>query len=252
MDVKSRFSNRVDNYVKYRPGYPAEAIDYLYASLGFASGSRIADIGSGTGIFTRLLLERGSFVTALEPNADMRAAAEREHGDHPQFRSEPGSAEATGLSDAAVDFIVCAQSFHWFDREATRVEFKRILKPGGLAVLIWNTRLTTGTPFLDDYERLLRTYGTDYDHVHMRHATETDLDAFFKSGTFRQARFRNAQRFDVSGLLGRLLSSSYIPVPGDPRYEPMAAEAKRLFGRHERDGWVDMAYETEIYAGEPA
>ncbi|WP_199621147.1 class I SAM-dependent methyltransferase [Paenibacillus alkalitolerans] len=249
MDSKERFSDRVDTYVKYRPSYPKEAIDYLYDSVGLRAGSEIADIGAGTGIFSRLLLEQGSGVTAVEPNQAMREAAEKALSGESKFRAIPGSAEATGLPDHSVDFIVCAQAFHWFDRDAAKTEFGRILKPGGKTVLIWNSRLTHGTPFLEQYESLLHTFGTDYASVNHKNISSEILASFFKEGSLREARFPYKQLFDFEGLLGRLRSSSYSPVPGHPTYEPMLEELRKLFERNERNGTVSFDYETEVYWG---
>lgn len=250
MNNKERFSNRVDTYVKYRPSYPKEAIDYLYDTIGLSPDSEVADIGAGTGIFSRLLLERGSRVTAVEPNQAMREAAEQALGGHPQFRALPGAAESTGLPDGSVDFIVCAQAFHWFDRDAAQAEFRRVLKPGGKAALIWNTRLTHGSPFLEEYERLLHTFGTDYAKVNHRNISRDMLLSFFKEGDLTEARFTNRQVFDFEGLRGRLMSSSYCPVPGHPSHEPMMEALRDLFDRNARNGTVFFDYETEIYWGE--
>lgn len=249
MDSKERFSNRVDSYVKYRPSYPNEAIDYLYEVVGLRKGAEIADIGAGTGIFSRHLLERGSRVTALEPNEAMRQAAVSALGALEGFQAAAGSAEETGLPAHSVDFIVCAQSFHWFDKEAAKAEFHRILKPGGKAVLIWNSRITQGTPFLEGYERLLHTYCTDYDKVGHKFIDENTLITFFK-GELHLARFTNRQIFNFEELTGRLLSSSYAPTPEQPQYEPMMAELKRLFEQTQHEGHVLFDYETEVYWGE--
>jgi SAM-dependent methyltransferase len=250
VDSKERFSNRVDTYVKYRPSYPKEAIDYLYDSVGLRPGCTIADVGSGTGIFSKLLLERGSRVIAVEPNAAMRTASEQALGGHPNFQAVPGSAESTGLPDRSVAFVVCAQSFHWFDRSAAQTEFRRILEPGGKVILIWNTRLASGTPFREEYEQLLQTYGTDYKSVNHRNISRTMLLAFFKEGTMHEERFTLTQKFDFEGLKGRLQSSSYCPLPGHPNYDAMMKELRELFDRNNRNGVVPFEYETEIYWGE--
>lgn len=252
MDNKERFSDRVDLYVKYRPSYPVEAIDYLYQTIGLNRNSTIADVGAGTGIFSALLLERGSHVTAVEPNLEMRKAAEEKFAKDNHFRALPGSAEKTGLPDQSVDFIVCAQAFHWFDREAAQLEFKRILKPGGKVVLIWNSRRTQGTPFLEEYEQLIQTFGTDYTKVNHKNITPESLSSFFKKGQMQVAQFSNLQVFDFEGLSGRVRSSSYTPVPGDPRYESMMLALRDLFERNKQDGKVFFEYETEIYWGEVA
>ncbi|WP_407923711.1 class I SAM-dependent methyltransferase [Cohnella fermenti] len=252
MNSKQRFSNRVDTYVKYRPSYPKEALDYLFGEVGFGPGSVVADVGAGTGIFSALLLERGAHVIAVEPNEAMRAEAvgrlAAQGGD--RFEAASGSAEATGLPDASVDGITCAQSFHWFDREATRAEFRRILKPGGRAALIWNNRVTTGTAFLEEYEQLLLGLGTDYAKVNHRNVTREHLEAFFRDGNVREARFAISQRFDFDGLSGRLRSSSYSPAPDTAGFAPMMKALRELFDRNEQGGTVSMDYVTEVYWGE--
>lgn len=250
MENKERFTDRVDTYVKYRPSYPVEAIDYLYNTIGFDANSEIADIGAGTGIFSRLLLERGSQVTAVEPNQAMREAAVKVLGDLQNFRTVTGSAESTGLPDHSVDYIVCAQAFHWFNRDEAQTEFRRILKERGKCVLIWNSRLTEGSPFLVGYEQLLHTYGLDYTAVNHRNISEQSLVPFYKDGGLHLARFTNRQVFDLEGLSGRLLSSSYSPMAGDPNFEPMMTALRELFDRNEKDGTIYIDYETEVFWGE--
>ncbi|AZN38739.1 class I SAM-dependent methyltransferase [Paenibacillus albus] len=250
MDSKARFSGKVDAYVKYRPTYPQAAVDYLYDTVGFTSHSLIADVGAGTGIFSGLLLERGSSVIAVEPNEPMREAAVAQLGAKSGFRTATGSAEETGLADHSVDFIVCAQSFHWFDRTLARAEFKRILRQDdGKAVLIWNTPLTEGTPFREGYEQLLLTYGTDYKTVNQKNILPEALAAFFRPGAMQEVRFENQQQFDYEGLCGRLASSSFVPVSGDPKYEPMMAALRTLFEQCQKDGLVNFDYETRLYWG---
>lgn len=250
VNSKERFSNRVDAYVKYRPSYPSEAIAHLYDTIGFGENSIIADVGAGTGKFSELLLSQGSTIIAVEPNKEMGEAAEQRLGANPKFRAVPGSAENTGLPDHSVDFIVCAQAFHWFDRALTRQEFARILKPGGQVVLIWNSRIISGTPFRESYDRLLHTYGIDYAKLMHKNISPTDLAAFYAPQPMSEARFIYSQSFDFEGLSGRLHSSSYIPTPEHPQYEPMMKELRTIFDQNEQDGLVPFEYETEIYWGE--
>jgi SAM-dependent methyltransferase len=250
LDSKQRFSDRVETYIKYRPGYPIEALDYLYTVVGLNSGAIVADVGAGTGIFSSLLLERGTTVYAVEPNLEMREAAVQKLGDQPHFHAVDGSAEQTGLPDGTVDFIVCAQSFHWFDRAAAQREFRRILKPGGKVALLWNARLTEGTLFLEGYERLLTQYGTDYVKVNHRNISPEALRPFFREGLFTIAKFPNRQLFDFADLQGRLLSSSYSPLPGHPNYKPMIEALSSLFDRTQVNGNVSFDYQTEVFWGE--
>ncbi|UPK41451.1 class I SAM-dependent methyltransferase [Paenibacillus pabuli] len=250
MNNRERFTSRVDSYLKYRPSYPKEAMDYLYDVVGLRANSKIADIGSGTGIISKLLLERGSVVIAVEPNQAMREAAEQMLESNPKFQSIAGSAESTGLPDQSVEFIVCAQAFHWFDRSVAQIEFRRILQPGGRVILIWNSRLTNGTPFREEYNQLLHTYGTDYEKVNHKNISRTTLLSFFKEDSMHEMRFRMSQQFDFEGLKGRLRSSSYSPAPGHANYDPMMKELRNLFNRNNQDGIVEFDYETEVFWGE--
>jgi len=249
MEPTSRFTDRADLYAKYRPSYPTAALDCLYGEAGIRPSSRIAEIGAGTGIFTRLLLERGSAVTAVEPNAAMRERLAEALGAEPKLEIASGTAEATALPDRVFDAVVCAQAFHWFDREAAKREFRRIMRTDGVAALVWNTRRTTGHPFLERFERLLLTYGTDYAKVNHRNVTRDELKRFFREGTMRAETFEYRLAHDYDALRGRVLSSSYCPAPGQPNYEPMMAELRALFDAFESDGVVPFEYETEVYWG---
>jgi SAM-dependent methyltransferase len=247
-NATSRFSDRVENYVRYRPGYPAEVLRVLESACGLTPEHVIADIASGTGIWARMLLEHGNPVFAVEPNVDMRQAGERLLVGFPRFTSVAGTAEATTLGDASLDFVTAAQAAHWFDRVRARQEFVRILKPGGWLVLLWNERLTESTPFLREYEELLLAYGTDYADV--RHERTTDeVNRFFDPAPYQERVFDLRQDFDYAGLEGRLLSSSYAPGPGHPKYEPMLRELRQLFDRHAVAGRVGVDYKTRVYFG---
>jgi SAM-dependent methyltransferase len=250
-DATQRFSSRVDNYVLYRPGYPPEILGLLQRECGLTAESVIADIASGTGIFTRLLLENGNRVFAVEPNDEMRQAGERFLESYSRFTSVAGAAEATTLPDRSVDIITAAQAAHWFDREKARRESIRILKPGGWTVLVWNERRTASTAFLREYERLLLVYGTDYQEV--RHErTTAEIAGFFSPSLFRSWAFETSQEVDYIGLEGRLLSSSYTPTPDHPNYEPMLRELRQIFDAHQVSGRVALEYNTLVYYGQLA
>jgi len=242
-----RFSNRVDNYARYRPDYPAAVLDLLEKQAGLSAGSVIADIGSGTGISAELFLKNGNKVYAVEPNDEMRQFAESQLKKYPGFHSVKGTSGATTLHDNTADFVVAAQAFHWFESEAARIEFTRILKPDGYIVLIWNTRRSDSTGFLRDYESLLEKYGTDYRQVNHRNINEDMLEYFFR--TWKKEILFNEQVLDFKGLKGRLLSSSYTPLPGDSRYEPMLEELNRIFRKHNEVGFIRIEYDTEMYYG---
>jgi SAM-dependent methyltransferase len=250
-DATTRFSDRVENYVRYRPGYPAEVLDVLRAEAGLAPGLALADVGSGTGISARLFLDAGHPVYAVEPNAEMRAAAETMLGGDPRFHSVAGSAEATTLPDASVDLVVAAQAFHWFDPAAVAPEWRRILRPGGWIVLLWNTRQTDSTPFLRAYEALLREHGTDYTTVNHENVTVEALRAVLGDGYARRV-VPSEQVFDFDALKGRLLSSSYAPNVDHPGHAPMMDALRRIFDEHAAGGHVRFLYDTEIYFGRGA
>ena len=244
-DPTQRFSSRVENYARYRPDYPAAVLKLLKQECGLTSEAIIADVASGTGIFTCMLLENGNRVFGVEPNAEMRKAGERFLSGYPRFTSVEGTAEAATLADHSVDFVTAAQAAHWFDRERARREFVRILQPGGWTVLLWNERRTDSTPFLREYERLLLTYGTDYQEVRHERTTQ-EIEAFFAPSPFQVRRFDHRQVFDHAGLEGRLLSSSYTPQPEDRTYESMLRELRRVFEAHQVDGRVSFEYETQV------
>jgi SAM-dependent methyltransferase len=210
----------------------------------------VADIASGTGIWTKMLLQNGNPVFGVEPNPDMRQAGERLLSGFPTFTSLAGNAEATTLPDASVDFVTAAQAAHWFDRERARREFSRILKANGWLVLLWNEREVDTTPFLRDYEQLLLTYGTDYEEV--RHERTTDaVNEFFDPAPYVERVYPMRQEFDYAGLEGRLLSSSYTPGPGHPKHEPMLRELRRIFEERSAGGRVAFHYKTRVYFGKP-
>lgn len=248
-DSQQRFSSRVENYVRYRPDYPHELLYVLRDHAGLRAGIRVADIGSGTGISSRLLLDAGCEVFAVEPNVPMREAAERLLGGNARFHSVAAPAEATTLPYQSVDMIFSAQAFHWFDRERARTEFSRILTPHGSIVLVWNVRQTDSTPFLRDYEMLLRAFAADYMQVRHENVDDSALRRFFTGDCHTKHSLPTAQHFDFDGLRGRLLSSSYAPAEGHPSHEPMLAELRRSFDVHQHDGKVSFLYDTEIVVG---
>jgi len=244
-----RFSGRVQNYIKYRPGYPAQIIDLLESSCGLTSQSAIADVGSGTGKLAEIFLENGNQVFGIEPNASMRAAAEATLSRYPNFTSIDATAESTKLAPASVDFVTAGQAFHWFDPKNFKTECIRILKPCGYAVLIWNERLTETTPFLRDYEAFLLKYGTDYQIVRHENAAEA-IARFFAPRDTTVASFSTSQEFDFEGLKGRVLSSSYTPETHDPNFEPMLIRLRELFNEHQQEGKVSLDYDTKVYYGQ--
>ena len=250
MDSTERFSRRVENYVRYRPGYPPGVLRLLEREYGLTSDAVIADVGSGTGLLSRLFLENGNRVFCVEPNAQMRLAGGRLLSGYAGFRSVPATAEKTTLPDAGVDFVTAGQAFHWFDPGPTRREFSRILRPGGLVVLIWNARKKDKTGFLAAYERMLETHGTDYSEVeHGRRGSPEEVGAFFDPEPVETAIFDNAQAFDLDGIKGRALSSSYVPAEGEPGCREMLEDLEGIFRAYRRDGTVTVEYDTRVYVG---
>jgi len=247
----ARFSDRVEDYVRYRPGYPPEVLELLRAECGLRPSHIVADVASGTGMFTRLLLENGNSVFAVEPNREMREMGVRQLESlqsNGKLVSVAGTAEETTLGSASVDFVTAAQAAHWFDLPRARAEFARILRPEGWCVLIWNERRTETTAFLRDYEQLLLTYGTDYKEV--RHERTTAIiHEFFAPAPHQERVFDLRQRFDYEGAAGRLLSSSYAPLAGHPSHAPMMQELQRIFCAHAVDNMVEFEYNTRVYYG---
>lgn len=249
LDPTRRFSNRVDDYIRYRPGYPREVIDLLVREAGITERSRIADVGAGTGILTGMLLETGATVYAVEPNREMREAAEELLDGHRKLLLVDGTAEATGLFDGGIDLIVAAQAFHWFDPVRARAEFVRILRRSGLVALVWNVRRQGATPFLRDYEQLLQNFAPEYRIVGHQQKGPEQIAAFFHAQGCSVATMENVQDLDFDALRGRLLSSSYAPLTGSPGHDEMIATLRDIFDRHQREGRVRFEYDTTVYHG---
>ena len=248
-DPKARFSDRVEDYVKYRPRYGPEVVAAIEKACGLRADHIIADVGCGTGFSAEPFLQDGNSVLGIEPNQEMREAGKSYLASYPKFKMLEGTAEHTGLPSRSVDFVLAGQAFHWFHREETRAEFARVLRPGGWCVLIWHDRSTDGTPFLRAYEEFLQRYSVDYERVvHRQVANFEVLREFFAPGEVKLITIPAQQRFDFDGLRGRLLSSSYIPREG-PKAEEMLAELPELFSSQQRDGHVVFQYETKMFYG---
>lgn len=246
----ARFSDRVENYVKFRPTYPNEVINFFHQKLGLSSQSVVADVGSGTGIFSALLLKSGATVYGLEPNDAMRKAAENMLRSMPNFRSQKATAEKTELSAHSIDIVTCAQAFHWFDQRLARSEFARILRPGGFVALIWNDRDTENSKFAEAYEILLQEFGTDYSEVKHRNVSHSDTIAkFFSPRGFSMERFENHQELGFESLKGRLLSCSYAPNSSHPKYEAMLKKLREIFDQHQHNGTVKVEYDAKLFWG---
>jgi len=248
-DPVTRFSDRVEDYVKYRPHYSHDVVDALQQACGLAPQHLIADVGCGPGMLAEVFLANGNRVIGVEPNREMRLGGEKYLAAYPNFSMVDGSAETTTLSPASVDFVVAGQAFHWFRPPEARVEFARIVKRGGWVVLIWHDRNTESTPFLRAYDNFVRQYATDYENVtHKYLASYHALEQFFAPNEMQLIQQHNQQRLDFDGLRGRLLSSSYMPKSGE-RYDAMMEELPHFFAAHAVDGQVALEYDTKIYYG---
>jgi SAM-dependent methyltransferase len=244
-----RFTGLAGVYARHRPSYPDAAVDFILRRCGLGGGSLLVDVGCGTGISSRLFAGRGLRVVGVEPNADMRAAADREPPppDAPAPVYQDGKAEATGLPAGVADAVLAAQAFHWFDAGPALEEFRRVLKPGGWAVLMWNERDGTD-PFTAAYGAVVRAT-PDAAAVEVPRGRAGDV--LLSHPQYQDAErvvFPYEQRLTEEGMLGRAFSASYAPR------EPAAAEAfaaglRDVFNRFQRDGSVLLRYETAVYLG---
>lgn len=246
----TRFTDRVQNYIKYRPDYPAAVLSFISSRTGLTSSFKIADIGSGTGIFTKQLLNAGYNVYAVEPNEQMRDAADTFLEVYPKYSSINGSSNHTTLTAHTMDLIVCAQAFHWFNTPETKAEFQRILVNDAYVALIWNKRITQTDEFSKAYDELLRQKSVDYNEVNHQNLNASDFEAFFKDAKYEKVSFPNVQVFDEEGFIGRAYSSSYVPAESSEEGKTFLKELKNLFDTHQQNGKISFYYETEIYIGQ--
>lgn len=245
----TRFTDRVDAYTRYRPGYPDLLIDEIRSVISMSDWSVVADIGSGTGLSSELFLRHGMTVYGVEPNGAMRRAGEEYLKKYDRFHSVDGTAEATTLADGSVHLVATGQAFHWFDRAAVKREWQRILKPEGHVLLFWNSRRTGSTPFLREYEKMLHEYGTDYREINHQNISDDEVAEFFSPTTPHRIELYNEQLFDFEGIRGRLESSSYAPAPGHPDYEPMIERLRQIVEEYGEDGMVRVEYDLVAWLG---
>ncbi|MFM7423444.1 MAG: class I SAM-dependent methyltransferase [Elainella sp.] len=237
---QGRFSDRASDYASYRPSYPPAAIDTILANLGDPAQLRVADIGAGTGISSRLLAERSAAVWAIEPNAAMRAAAQP----HPDLSFQDGTAEQTGLPDQSVDLVTCFQSFHWFEPSTSLREFHRILRPAGRVALIWNDR-DREDEFTNQYtDAILQAVDPVYFERIDRKASDAEalrLSPLFQD--YQAHQFPNRHPLSRAGLVGLALSASYVPKSGE-LHDQLIQNLQQLY-----DSWqgAEMAYRTHVF-----
>ncbi len=248
-DPVARFSDRAEDYAKYRPHYSHDVVHAIRLACDLRPEHQIADIGCGPGLLAEIFLQNGNRVIGVEPNREMRIAGARYLAGYPNFSMVDGSAESTNLAPNSIDFVVAGQAFHWFQPPEARAEFARILTPSGWAVLVWHDRDTESAPFLRAYEGFVRKHAIDYEQVTHKYLASYDaLERFFAPNEMKLIQQHNRQQLDFDGLRGRLLSSSYIPKSGE-RYEAMMQELPRLFSSHAVDDRVTLEYDTKIYYG---
>lgn len=244
-----RFSDRAGLYERFRPGYPADIIPFLEEAIGLSNKTIIADVGSGTGLLTELFLRAGNRVYAVEPNDKMRAVAESRFGDLANFSSIKATAEDTTLADRSIGLLTAGQAFHWFELDAARREFQRILQPEGWVALVYNTWNVPDSPIAAEYETLINRYGVDYERVKRQNRLGDETDRFFGEQGPLEKSFANDQPYDLEALCGRALSSSYAPLPGHINYEPLVDGLRQLFDNYAVDGRLQFPYITTVYWG---
>lgn len=245
-----RFTDTVENYLRYRPSYPQAILQLAIEQCGLNKQSVIADIGSGTGFSAKLFLENGNTVFGIEPNQAMRKAAKNYLSAYKNFHQIDGYAENTHLEEHCIDVIVVATAFHWFDIKKTKAEFQRILKPHGWVLLIWNVRDIEHSSLLQDYEQLILEYSKDYKNSPAQEFNKVAVEDFFSPHPMHQATFKNSQILDWEGFKGRLLSTSYSLRQDDPHYEEMLEQLKIIFERHQKNGQIEFLYQTKVYYGQ--
>jgi len=243
-----RFTGKSDVYRSARPGYPEELSKELQSLCSISENTRIADLGSGTGIFSKLLLDLGAEVIGIEPNSDMRLVAERDFAAIERFRSVDGSAEITNLPRDSVDMVAAAQAFHWFDIDRTILEIKRITKSEPVVALVWNQR-DTSDAFQSAYDEKLRSIIPEYEHVVHTRIVERQIETLFLPESFGYREWGHSQVFDLEGFQNRMTSSSYVPSNADPIRVQLDREMLGLFQEFQQKGTVDFRYATKLYVG---
>jgi ubiquinone/menaquinone biosynthesis C-methylase UbiE len=248
-NAPGRFAGRVESYRRFRPRYPAEIVESLRRDCELCEDASVVDVAAGTGLLTEIFLAAGFQVTAVEPNAEMRAACAELEGSYPRLRCVSGTAENTALPVNSAHLITVAQAMHWFDLERARNEFQRVLKPGGWCAIVYNNRRMGGDSFHEAYEKVLCEFGIDYVSVQQQHVGDERLAKFFAPAEMKRAVFTNSQALTLEGFEGRLLSSSYIPRPGEEIFPEMQAELKRIFDQYQQRGEVTIRYDCVVSYG---
>lgn len=238
----SRFNDRVENYEKFRPRYAPQIVNFLESKIDFNENMTIADIGSGTGILAEMFLKHGNKVYGIEPNNEMRRVAERRLSTYEKFISIDGLSNDTKLEEKSVDLITAGQSFHWFERESTKEEFRKILAPGGTVLLFWNMR-DYESEFMKSYQEIIMKY---YEKLNIPQ-DDSYIDDFFAPHEVIHKIFENPLEYTFERLIGETASQSYLPNETHKDFEPMKSQLKDLFDVHQKNGLVTFEYKTHMY-----
>ena len=250
MDNKDKFTNKVEDYIKYRPSYPQEFIEYLIKGVGLNRDTILADIGAGTGKLTKQLGDKVKKLFAVEPNLNMRTACQKYCSDLKNLTVTNGSAEDTALPNNSVDFITVAQAFHWFDRDKSKIEFKRILKEDGKVILVWNSKVAE-SELVKETDMICRRICPDFKGFSGGNGTGSDVYSnFFKNASCEYKVFDNDQSLTLESYIGSGLSASYAPVTGDINYGVFIEALTELFNKYCKHGNLHIPVKTHSYVGE--
>lgn len=245
-----RYSDKTEDYAKYRPNFPDELVEYLYMKGDISNTAVIADIGSGTGRFTRLLLEKGNLVYGVEQNNEMRIKAEELLSQFSKFVSIKGSAERTGLEDKSIDLITIAQAFHWFNKEESLMEFKRILKDNGQVFIVWDDFVSDYNDFTKELSAASSTFRNVQPQSDVKKSTRNEMiEEFFKDNKYITTTFMREIYQGFDGIKGGMLSASYAPKLGEENYEVFILELQRVFDKYQNNGSVCTAFRSVCYLG---
>lgn len=249
MDTTHKFTGKADVYDQYRPAYAPQFLNELVAQNYLTPHSTVADIGAGTGILTRQLLDKDLHVMAVEPNADMLETARARLTAYTKLALLNGTGEATGIADHSVEVVVAAQAFHWFNADAFKTECRRILKPGGSVVLVWNNR-NADDAFIKENAQVCKTFCPAFTGFSGGFEQVPEVfAAFFKNGEYTVRTFPNDIEVDLDGFIGRNLSGSYAPQPADKNYIPFVNALTALFFKYSENDRVVFRNETKAYSG---
>lgn len=248
MTFLEKFTGRATAYSAGRPGYPREILDILSQETSFDRVKIVADIGSGTGILSKLFLENGNRVYGVEPNEEMRSIAEKTLADYSLFVSVDGTAESTTLGDASIDLVTVGQALHWFDSRLALTEFARILNLAGYLCVLYNDR-NKESELMKEYDQVIQKYARD--RAKVPDINDEYLAKFYSQGKYAKFLLPNFQILDLEGLVSRMTSASYMPQSGENvTYRALRGDVEELFASHESCGRVKLVYNTSVFLGQ--